>query len=164
MTEWLDNDALFRREIAEGARWEGWLAQRWTEMGLPVTTTPLSVRPSVEERAAYSDSGDLMVGRFKVEVKSRSLKFSAPFDFPFSTVLVCAANRLGEWEKNRPTAIAVISRPRLSVVVIPFSTRARWTQGRQIDGVRGIEYDAVYCRRVDLRSEEEFVTWVRAHG
>lgn len=74
-TNWLQNDALARKLIAEGHRWERIVAERLQLLGLDVEVQRQQVRQDVSEavRGDYTGSCDLLVNGWRTQVKSRNL-------------------------------------------------------------------------------------------
>ena len=74
-TPWLKNDALAKRLIAEGHRWERIVAERLQLLGLDVEVQRQKIREDVSEalRGDYAGSCDLLVNGWRTQVKSRNL-------------------------------------------------------------------------------------------
>lgn len=76
MTNWLNNDELFRKLVAEGHFWERYVANELRNLGLEVVEPEQTVRKHASEalRGDYADSVDLIVEGLNCEVKSRRIK------------------------------------------------------------------------------------------
>ena len=100
-------------------------------LGHNVTVPPLRVRPSVAERAAYRDAGDLYIhdippDPLRVEVKRLwSVSFTCAADFPFASLFIMAVHK---WTRAtpRPYAVVVLDAAMHTAAVIDGRTANTW--------------------------------------
>lgn len=127
--------------------------------GLPVTVPPTRVRPSRDVRREYADGCDLLVVRWRLEVKSRNLDFTGPGDYPFPTAFVNAA---GTWDRQpKPAAVILVSRITLGLAVVPPSTIEQWKRRPLHHGPHDIDYDVIEAPRECLRPIAELLAWLK---
>jgi|OpeIllAssembly_1097287.scaffolds.fasta_scaffold00492_8 hypothetical protein len=140
MVGWMENDELFRKELAEGQKYErivaGWLA----EEGISVKVPPQKCRPHVRERHHYGGGKQcdiILVDLDEVlEVKSRNEEFTCVEDFPYPTIFV---DTVWAWERKpkKPLAVVVVSQlTERGRFVIPRFTSERWVKVAKHDTVR----------------------------
>jgi hypothetical protein len=163
LSDWFDNDDLFRRELAEGHAYANYVADQIRQRGLQVEVTPMEWRNTIEDRHRFSDEFDLTVGsrrRCRVDVKSRRLAFTGPDDYPWPTALV---DTVSGWDAKatKPSAIVLVSQETRGLAVIRVSTQGDWVVRRRFDQVRRIEDDFYEVRRDLLASFDELVAWLR---
>lgn len=162
--DWFDNDDLFFEQLRDGHLQAERVADVLRTAGLPVVVTPMEVRARVEERGAFADEYDLLVGARRpcpVDVKSRKLYFTGPDDFPYPTALVDTASG---WEQKRrkPLAVVLISQSTGGLAVIRPSGASQWTRQRRFDNARRIHDVFLEVERERLATMDEFVAWLRA--
>lgn len=156
---WSDNDALFFRELAEGRRWQTWIAGELRRAGLEVEEPPLTIRDRIEDASRWSaDDSDLIVHgpeRMVLEVKSRGASARFWWDgdrlvYPYPTALV---DTVAGWEakRERPRAVLVVCRQTRAVVVVSAATQPRWERVPMFDRVRGIRDLFYTCPVAPLR-------------
>lgn len=157
MTRWCDNDALFLRELAEGRRWQTWIADELRAAGLDVEEPPLTIRDRIEDAARWSaDDSDLIVRGAEpvvLEVKSRGASARFWWDgdrlvYPYATALV---DTVAGWraKRTRPRAVLVVCRETRAVVVISAATQDAWIPVPMFDRVRRIR-DVFYTCPIAL--------------
>jgi hypothetical protein len=164
VTDWLDNDELFERELAAGHHYAELVAKRLRDDGLVVEVTPMAWRSTIEERAAFANEFDLRVGTKRpavIDVKSRRERFTAPGDFPYETAFV---DTVSGWnaKATKPLAIIMVSQITEAMAVIPVSTESTWTTREVYDRTRKIRDRFYEVRRERLRPLSDLVEWLRA--
>jgi hypothetical protein len=165
MTDWFENDELFRSELQAGHRHAELVAARLRAARLPITVTPLEWRKDIADRARFGDERDIIVDfafdEIVVEVKSRRLAFEEqPSSYPYNTALV---DTVSGWNRKQttPRAVVVVSQRTRAMLVVPVrATRSRWTVERRFDRVRKIRYDWLAVARVDLVPFERLLAWL----
>lgn len=160
MTEWLENDELFRQQLAIGHAHAQYVAGVLRLAGVSVAVTPHRVRERVGDRHRWRDEYDLLANGKRLEVKSRSLKFTGPRDFPKPTAYVYA---LRGWDAkiHKPAAIVLVSQETRGLAVVPASTRPKWIARKTDDHVRRIRYTVLEAPRELLKSVDELVDWLQ---
>ena len=95
-----------------------------------VRVPELRVRPSIEQRAEFSDHGDILVGDKVVEVKERRIQFTGPGDFPYPDLIVDVAHK-------KPADVYIFTDTRMNAMLLRGDTRAEWTEKRLYDRPKG---------------------------
>jgi hypothetical protein len=140
------HERITRAEIAATAV-AGFLAG----MGYETHVPPTRIRPTFEDRHAYSDGGrDVMIWRpgsalqSKIEVKWRGLDFTCAADYPFSTVNV---DRAAKTDEHGAALFYVITNSGLThAAFIMGNTRPHWLRQKGTDPNRGYQpYDIYRC-------------------
>ena len=155
-----ERHAKFIEGLREGHRWQEWLGERWRAAGLRVVVPPLRIRDRFANRAAYRDAADLFVNGWPIEVKAHSVSFTGPDDYPF-VELMC-----GSWKRwremvQKPIAIVVISKPKLSVVAVSARTEPKWG-GREVYNARlDVGNETILVPRELLQSEGALLSALR---
>lgn len=125
-----------------------WLAPHFERVTVPETL----VRPDVEQRAAYADDGDIIVGDndMKVEVKERrNVSFTSPHDYPWPTIIVDVAHRpLSDF-------YVITTLHAKSALVIPGTTSGTWTRKVLWDRIKGRQREFWLCPREGALSWED---------
>jgi hypothetical protein len=163
VSDWFDNDELFRRELEEGHGFAVHVAERFREKGIAAHVTPMEWRASIDDRTRFADEFDLKVGErapCRIDVKSRRLDFTGPHDYPWSTALV---DTVYGWKAKdkKPAAIVLVSQATSGLAVIRVSSCGEWVVRRRFDNVRRIYDDFFEVRRELLASFDELVAWLR---
>ena len=159
-SDWLTNDAAFRRECEQGHAWERWVGSYLLLHSLAVRLPEQSIREDVRDATAYRNSADLWVGSIRLEVKSRSETFTSPADFPYHEMFV---DTVRKWHARnpKPAAMIVVSRPTGAMVAVSPRSEHRWVVIRRRDGVRGYSDDFYAAPRECWRSVGELVAWLK---
>lgn len=159
--DWFDNDELFFSEARKGQKWQDYVARRLdSEVGIKAASDPLSLRRSIEDRGDYADQRDVTVespaGRFIIEVKSRSLRFTGRTDFPFVDTIV---ETVGSYNGRSftPDFWVMVSQHTGGMFVLSHKTREFWTVKDTFDTVRKINDKTFYCPIRKAMSYEVFV-------
>lgn len=98
--------------------------------GHSVKVGPLLLRDQSDDKDEFADQADIIVNDVVLEVKSRSLSFTSPEDYPYPTAFVCAVKR---WDKRSlsvkplPFATVLVSEKTGVFLVVPTSTSGNWT-------------------------------------
>ena len=160
MSDWLENDELFKKQLAIGHANAEHVAGVMRGAGVHVEVTPYRVRDRVENRHHWNDEFDLLANSRRIEVKSRSLDFTGPRDYPKDTAFVYS---LRGWraKTHRPAAIVLVSQARRGLAVIPASTERRWIARRVKDRERRIEYTVLEVRRELLVPIDALIDWLQ---
>lgn len=126
MTPHFANDT-FVRELSLGHLWQRHVANFLRLQGLDVTCSPLSVRPSYEERHGYSDC-DMEVCGALVEVKSRRLRFTGLHDLPASCLPLFVDEVPNFGKKDpAPSAYIIVSTVTGAMIVAPVAPTRWWS-------------------------------------
>lgn len=154
---WLEDDDLFRKEVAKGHHWERAVAQRLVAAGLHVTLGAQTVRGDVSERGQYRNEFDLLLAHKNVvaEVKSRGEEFTRPRDFPFARPFV---DTVRGWDQKvrKPDIILCVSQVTGCMIgLLPYNTRKDWGVERARDHTRGITDDFYVANRSQWMSEKK---------
>jgi hypothetical protein len=155
----LASDADFLAALEESHPYVRRVAAVLRSSGLAVTVPPTRVRPNIDVRHDYADGCDLLVERWRIEVKSRNLDFTGPGDYPFTTAFVNAAST---WDRQpKPAAVILVSRLTLGLAVVPLSTIDQWTRRPIHHGPHDIDYDVLEAPRECLRPIAELIAWLK---
>ena len=80
MTDWFENNDLFRRELAKRHAWATKVHARLVEAGVDASLTPMEWRTDIDDRHRFANEGDIRVptdrGEFLGGSKSRNLAFT----------------------------------------------------------------------------------------
>jgi hypothetical protein len=130
MSDWFDNDELFRKELEEGHRWASLVVDRLNEQGVPALLTPLAWRKSIHDRSEFVDETDIVVqtsaGPLPIESKSRNLHFTEdPTTYPYPTAFV---DTVSGWDKKttKPFAVVLTSQKTQQMLVVPSRSPSLW--------------------------------------
>lgn len=158
---WLQNDGLFKEQLAIGHRWAEHVVSILTAAGLDAEATPMSVRATVEDRGQYAQELDIVVEGIRVECKSRKLRFTdSPSSYPYRTAFL---DTVSGWDakETKPTAVVLVSQLTGACLVIPVRTsRDSWTTRAIHDRVRNIDERCYECPRELLLPMATFVDWL----
>lgn len=162
----------FASRANEAAFWEAWVGAILSRCGLYTVHHPFTVANNPGEVHLYGETFDLDVGPIhpygccehhdqipmvETEVKSLSLTFTCPEDYPFDQVLVCSENshkrKSDQYKTPRP--FLMVSRPTGAIVYVPAGTDLAVRSVH--DASRGETYKVVYCKKGDLRGLKAFV-------
>ena len=159
--QWLANDALFFEEARKGQKWQDYVAKKLSaEEGIIATSDSLTLRDNVKDRHDYANQKDIVVeapaGRFVIEVKSRSLKFTGRANFPFSDTIV---ETVGSFKGRNftPDFWVMVSQLTGGMFVLSYKTKEFWTVKDTFDTVRKITDATYYCPTRKAMSYELFV-------
>lgn len=147
-----------RDRIKKGALWEGYVAASLAFAGFKIVMEPKRIREDTENPYLFEDTTDLIVEGIKVQVKSRSLRFTKPSDFQYDTILVCRYN--GKEIPNTPY-IMVSQLTGDIIASLPGTERFVETQE---DKVRGYSYKAVFAKKKDLADFTTLCNWIKENG
>jgi hypothetical protein len=163
--DWSEDDELFLRELRTGHEYAVLVADRLRAAGLHVDVTPMEVRADIDDRVRFVDEHDLTVGTrqpCRIDVKSRTLRFTGPADYPYQTAFV---DTVAGWEakQHKPMAIVLVSQPTEELAVISVrGAPAHWTRERRYDNTRRIHDWFYMVSRERLRTLDELVAWLLA--
>lgn len=142
MIPWAQNDDLFRSLVAEGHAWQSLPYTFLKLAGFNVEMPALTIRDDISEAGAWSETYDLRVGAFCLEVKSRPFRFSSPGDWP-TPRLPAFLDTTKKWEAKtvKPFAYIFVSKPTGGMVATcaTAEARGRWGQVTRRDRVRQID-------------------------
>lgn len=163
---WDDNDALFMRELSEGAYWMQQVVERLHAAGIICRSTPSEFREDKADRKRFEGERDIAVRRngaeCTLESKSRNLTFfDNPSSFPFDTIIV---DRVSVWEKKDPEPRAVVFTSQWTggMIVLPVrTTKEHWFKQVKRDTVREIDSENYMVKREDLCSFGALVKWLK---
>jgi len=170
---WMENDDLFADELTKGHSWQLYVALRLLKEGIVVQASRLELwrtengevgRPPIEDFT--KTDVDLLLGRdspVPTEVKSRSLRFTSPEDFPYSTFIV---GTVASWADTEipPEIVLYVSQPTQVILALNVaSSRETWTIAPSEDTKRGITSQCYFCEKRHLRTFDRLVEWLHAH-
>lgn len=163
----------FRNRADSAAFWEAWVGACLTRGGLYCVLQPWEI-----DGKDHSQNYDLVVyrdefriikpeepsGLFNVEVKSLSLEFNSPEDYPYDEVLVCSKSSFDRKAGvhnlyNLYTDFFLVSVETGSILWLPEGTEI----GTKVvtDRERDETYQSVTCRKKDLRYLSDFIEMVK---
>jgi len=135
VSDWLDNDELFRTLLSRGHRHERLVAAVLRAQGLDAAAQDLRVRPDVEQRRKYRDNGDVLCCGQRIEVKARPLSFRGPDDLPYDTVFVDTVSKFNAMDPV-PMSYVVVSTETGAMVATATAHRELWLVLERFDRVR----------------------------
>lgn len=161
----------FRNRADSAAFWEAWVGACLTRGGLYVVLQPWEI-----DGKDHSQNYDLRVFKdfpwsidesdagLDVEVKSLSLEFNNPDDYPYDEVLVCSKNsfdrKAGRHNLyNLYTDFFLVSVETGSILWLPEGTEIGTKT--VTDRERDETYQSVTCRKKDLRYLSDFIEKVK---
>ena len=160
----------FAARANEAAFWEAWVGAVLARCGLYTVHHPFTVAQTMGETHAYAQTWDMDVSEChpseweyspptETEVKSLSLTFTMPDDYPHDEVLVCSAKNHGKkYGKDAGMSgrdFLLVSRATGAIVWVPRGTCM--FQKEVTDNERGQTYMAMACKREDLRALKSYV-------
>lgn len=159
MNAWAENDELFFRQLEIGHSAAKIVSLRLSEYGLTAEAGPLVKRESLQDAARFQGEYDLRVNGLPVDVKSRSLRFRGPEDYPFETAIVDTADG---WQAkpHKPSAVILFSQPLGGMAVVPVSSQDSWVHTERFDSVRRINVSLYEIHKSRLASVEQFARWI----
>ena len=162
---WMENDELFASELTKGHSWQLYVAMRLLKEGIVVQASRLEFRNTQDDIEDFTKTDvDLLLGRdhpIPAEVKSRSLKFTSPEDFPYSTFIV---GTIASWVYTEipPEIVFYVSQPTQAILALNVArTQDTWTVAHTEDKKRGITSQCYFCETRHLRSFDKVVEWLR---
>lgn len=164
MSGWMQNDGLFRSEIAAGHKWERKVCDYLNYKGFPAKLNAQQVRPDVSQREEYTDSGDITCYGHVIEVKSRRVRFTCVNDLPYDQMIVEAVYRWNNKEP-KPSAVICVSQLTRGMVAIGPSEIARWAQWESVkmyDRIKRGRYDYYVLPRNRWHDIERLLIWLQA--
>jgi hypothetical protein len=130
VTDWFDNDELFRKELEAGHKWAALVTTRLNDAGIPAQLTPLAWRESIDDRHDFANETDITVqtpnGILQLESKSRALHFTEdPASYPYPTAFV---DTVSGWDKKtvKPFAVILTSQKTQQMLVVPSQSKTLW--------------------------------------
>jgi hypothetical protein len=160
MTDWFENDALFKRQLLEGRKWEEHVKNRIQEWGFKAHLGALAIRGDVAEAGKFLGQTDLKVYGYTFEVKSRSVWFTHPLNFPFSDIMIDTVSSVN----GKPDAhmYVCVSQRTSKLIALPVDmTRHLWRTIQRYDNTRGITDNFYTCDREHWKNEE-WLQWALA--
>lgn len=156
MKKWSENDELFKKELEAGFKWQLRVANYLNKFGLDAKVPPLSFRNKIENAVEYADLEDILCEGRTFEVKSRSLRFTKPSDFPFETILVDTVRGL-ESKETKPDAYICVSTVTGAMIALSKSTQDKWVKSQRYDHTRGIRDWFYECHKSEWRGIKSLV-------
>lgn len=127
----------FLESLRLGYKWQEYVAGVLVKAGIEVRQSPLEIAKTEGEIRRFTENEqDLIANGEYIEVKSRSLNFSSPSDFPFTTAII---DTVYGWKRKRvkPFSILIVSQQTGGIAVVDGGDRDSWTVGRDYDKRRG---------------------------
>ncbi len=162
---WMENDELFASELTKGHSWQLYVAMRLLKEGLVVQASRFEFRNTRDDIEGFTRTDvDLVIGRkhpIPAEVKSRSLEFTSPEDFPYRTFIV---GTVGSWADTEipPEIVIYVSQPTQAILALNVArTRDTWTVAPTEDRIRGITDQCYFCEKKHLRTFDQLVKWLK---
>jgi len=137
-----DIDPTFVADLRASERAVERVARWLRERGYPVILRPTDIRPSAEQRAGYTDEGDLAILQ-TVEIKHRQFSFSTRESYPFPTAIVdnCA---YFDKKRPRPCMYLLVNKEMTGALIVPVrDTLQHWRRERFF--ANGREKDIYVC-------------------
>lgn len=132
------DDPNFVRDLEDSMAAVSRAAKWLSGFGYDCVVPPLKVRPTVDERAAYRDHGDMFIsghGKYnvRVEVKHRpKIHFTGRHDWPYFTMIVDAAH-LWDDAEVKPLAYIIMNDDLTACAVVRGMTAERWQRVERYD-------------------------------
>lgn len=138
---WHKNDALFKRELRDGLKWQGYVAEEMEKKGWTTDVPVLEFRKSIRDMPKYKDVADVIARKgdieILVEVKSRRIDFTCPEDYRWPTVFI--DTKAGYDAKDiKPDLYVVVSRSTGAMICLPAESPKCWEVTTTFDRVRRI--------------------------
>lgn len=134
----MDSDDDFLRDFDASNRAVNRFAARMRAKGVTLWLPPVSVRPSSDVRAQFSDDGDLLL-QGRVEHKVRTINFTSRDDYPFPTVIV-DEKRIEDGKAGDPVLAYVIENQAGTHAAIVYGwTKPKWQTIQRFDRLRDRE-------------------------
>ena len=135
----MEDEDLFLRELRGGHAWQLLPAAFFALHGLKVEVPQLSIRGDAQDARIWSNSTDILLNGWPVEIKSRRESFTSAADYPFDTAFVDTVS--GYIAKQvKPLAYVIVSRPTGAMLCLSVAkTRAWWEVLAKHDRVRDID-------------------------
>lgn len=161
---WSQNDALFKKLLVRGYCFQAIPYLFLKAHGFDVEMPELEVRADIADAARFFDTYDLKVGESTIEVKTRSFRFTSPFDWPADKIPAFVDTKK-KWEGRvvKPFAYIFVSEHTGAMVTTCglASARAGWSEVTRLDNVRGFEETFLTTPRETLRTPEKLVGALR---
>lgn len=135
--QWIENEQLFKNELAIGYGWQLCVADYLKSLGFEVHIPQLVVRKDIKDIPEFSDEPDIECEGRIIEVKSRDLAFTCPDDFPYETILVDTVNGWSA-KVRKPTEYVCISTITGGMICLCGETQPLWAQEERYDHTRNI--------------------------
>ena len=161
--DWINNEELFRKELATGSKWARYVAEQLNTLGINCYSPEMVVREDISQIEAFSkDDKDILFNLMdgNLEVKSRNLRFeSDSSSYPYQTAFV---DTVSGWEAKteKPLAVVLVSQKTSQMLVAPVSTEHLWSTTSLYDNVRGIHDTWWTIDKTLLRPIDELVEWL----
>ena len=134
----MDNDKFFTEELKKGHQWQRYVADRIMLHGYDVSVPEIQVRKDIKFKEYWTEfDQDVLVEGCPIEVKSRSLKFTAPENFPYATVIIDTVSSYNEKE-TKPYFYICVSQITKHMIWISGTKSKEWTVERHFDPARNI--------------------------
>lgn len=159
---WFEDELAFAAQLARGRRGEFAIASALLPTGRWLRVNSLNFRETFADRHDFHDETDLEIeGGHRIEIKSRSFKFTGPDDYPYPTAFVGAVRR---WRERQipPCAVVLLSEVTSRAVVVAVSTRDQWVIERRRDSHRGFVEESYAVPRRLLLPWSRLVTHISA--
>lgn len=161
MKRWSDNDELFFGQLVKGHMYEYIPAVYFACAGLTVRVGGLSVRGDIAWAWAWSDQTDMLVQGVPVEVKSRSVRFTSPTDYPYPSAFIDTVSGY-DAKPVKPVAYVLVSQVTGAMLCTPSDrVYSHWGVELARDSVRGIRDRFYTCPRGYLRTMDKLVGFIR---
>lgn len=160
ITPWAQNDSLFFTMLENGYGWQTLPYIFFKQNGFAVEMPELTVRSSITKASQYKDTIDLTVGGYRVEIKSRNLRFTSPVDWPQSR-LPAFVDTCSKYDAHASQPLAYVFVSQITGAMVCTDGRliasSRWGRQRAWDNVRNIEENFYTVDQQDLRTMEVLV-------
>lgn len=158
MTPWYANDELFKKLLSSGYGWQLLPYIFLRQNGFYVEMPALEVRDNLNDAKAFRDTIDILVEGHRIEIKSRSFRFTSPHDWPLSKnpLFVDTCSKWNAHEKQ-PLAYVFVSQVTGGMVCTDGRSNAEWSVVERFDSVRGIHESFYAVDREKLRTMDRLV-------
>lgn len=141
---WIEDEEFFREQREVGQAYQEVVAGKFRSFGMSVTVLDDGFRSSIGQIDLFTRySSDLLVDGEKVEVKSRSVKFTSPDDWKLWPMIIDTVSSFDE-KDQKPLCYVFVSQETEALMGVMTSTMPAWTKHKIYDRSRLIT-DEFYC-------------------
>ena len=131
---WINETERFREELTKGYNWQKFVLLFLDLHGIKTEMPELEFRESIEKIPTFLNSKDMIANGQRIEVKSRTISFTSPNNFPYSTVLLDPPKKSDA--RKDVFAYIIVSRSTGAMIWLPMSSKEQWKVERKFDSVR----------------------------
>ncbi|WP_155298964.1 hypothetical protein [Deinococcus kurensis] len=148
------SDEEFKARLRPGVEAEHYVAERLRAWGFQVQEYGYVFRDHPDQISDFTkNQTDLIVsGYLNVEVKSRTVEFTSPEDYPFADAAI-EAKRVFESKLKRPDLYVIHSRPTGALVIADARQADQWVVRPMRDRARDVTRDTYFAPKRVLKHE-----------